>query len=244
MQTHAHPSKENRFYVDSAVTSGQRYQVDLEPNDWGYGDHKCTCKDQENHPGRYCKHIRAVLQRIIAVLPQAIKSTNYERFDLDVTDMTYRPDPGCHDANIEVSTVFYQIVRGFSAFYTVISEPATAQQIIVRSIQDIRADTLRLIFDSAAMCWYIKAKAETLATIDTLERKTVTDLIAPAHWYLAYDRFTDELIETTTTRYMEYQLSRIDTRARDTKIRSIYAQHDQKRANNCAVSPIFGVQII
>jgi len=209
MQTHAHPSKENRFYVDSAVTSGQRYQVDLESNDWGYGNHQCSCPDALTHPGRYCKHIRAVTQRILAVLPTDIEISD-NTYSLDADTFTYRPDPGCHESAIDASKLFYQVLRQEQPFYHIVHMPATAEEIITRSIKGHRSQALRLIADVETQEWYVKSKHETLVVIDL--PRTAADLIIAivesAGWYLTLDAARDMLRHRIGGRYQEFAITR------------------------------------
>ena len=211
MQTHAHPTRENRFYVDSAANSGQRYQVDLEANDWGYGNHQCSCPDALTHPGRYCKHIRAITQRILATLPTDIE-INDTAYSLDFDTFTYRPDPGCHESAIDANTIFYAVLRRTPEFYRVTHGPATPEEIVTRSIKGHRAQELRLIADTEAQEWYIKSKHETLATINLPRTATdlVIKLIESTGWYLTEFSAKDMLRHRIGGRYQEFAITRIN----------------------------------
>ena len=225
LQIHA-SSHENRFQVSSSVTPEKHYDVTLEAGDWGYGDHKCSCPDAQNHPGRWCKHIRAVIQRIQSVLPQAIKGTDYERYDLDAVDFVYRPDPASHAQQIDATNIFYAILHQAQTF-TVISEPASVEQIIRRTISGYRGESLRLIFDVEAMCWYIKNRAETLAFIDAYYMADVSAMIEGSTWFIG------EKLPETNYRYTEYALTHHDPGARS---KAIAAQYTHQRKQPCTVN--------
>jgi hypothetical protein len=239
MQVTAHPYREDRFFVDSATASGQRYQVILENADWATGDHLCTCPDAQHHPGRWCKHTRAVIQRIQATLPQDIE-VNTVSFALDTDALEYRADPDHHENPIDAQRVFYQIISKRPAFYRVIHGPATPEEVIARAIRGIRTSELRLINDTEAQCWYVKNKAgETYAMIDATSSMwdIVTRVCAAADWYPSEFEEKNMSRQRSGGRYREYGLTHCKTH-NTARIMSTYDRVQIFQANKLAAAAI------
>ena len=195
----------------------------LEERDWGYyGAHHCNCPDSQTHPGRYCKHIVTVLQRILAVLPQVVRKNGTE-FNLLASPFEYRPSPDSHENAMDARTMFYQILHQDAPYYQLVRPAATFDQIIVNAIRfsTSKAKELRLIYDAGANCYYIKTKHECIAYIqagrDVITndaRTVVNNVTSQAGWYLTRDIMTGDIVHTGTSRYIEYTLTRDEFGAR------------------------------
>ena len=210
MQVRMDSSIRDRFWVDSATGSGERYQVDLESGDWDTGAHTCTCPDQQRHPGRWCKHIRWTLQRVAGVLPTAIQIES-SRYNLD--GFTYRSDQAnathARGTQFSAASVFYCQMGKFDAFYSVIQPPANHDQIAAGMIARYHGSTLALIQDQDASAIYVRAHSsrETLAVFCDHSVDAVLALCAPLTWYPMASTYGAPL---RNGRYVEYRLSHED----------------------------------
>lgn len=178
-------NRENEFQV--VGTSGT-YTVTLEAHDWQTGAHDCTCPDAARHPGRYCKHILFLLQRIQARLPTAILWHGV-RHVIDAGTFTYYPDPETWSAqaegeHIEASKIFYWLMRHQDPLpFKIAAQPRDVDELILHALQQ-HARGLVLALDGKGNNGIIRTTHhETIVVTETADQDENLNILAAAGWY-------------------------------------------------------------
>ncbi len=178
-------NRENEFQV--VGTSGT-YTVTLEAHDWQTGAHDCTCPDAARHPGRYCKHILFLLQRIQQRLPAAIIWRDV-RHIIDAGTFTYYPDPQAWSAqaegeHIEAHRVFYWLMfQRDNLPFKIAAQPRSAEEIILAALTQHHS-ALVLAVDAKGGNGIIRTRNhETIAVTDAGSIDDNLAILAAAGWY-------------------------------------------------------------